>query len=105
MSGGASMSAVGEATTSTIIVNGTMIALLDRGPGQPILFLHPHTSLNTPAPVLAMLAEGRRLIAPSRAGFGHSERPPVDNLAYLYLDMMDPLDLRDTVAVGISLGA
>jgi pimeloyl-ACP methyl ester carboxylesterase len=56
-----------------------------------------------------MLADGRRLIAPSHPGFGHSDRPAgittVDDLAYLYLDMMDELDLRDTVVVGISLGA
>jgi pimeloyl-ACP methyl ester carboxylesterase len=59
--------------------------------------------------VLAMLAEGGRLIAPSHPGFGHSERAAaittVDDLAYFYLDMMDELDLRDTVVVGISLGA
>jgi hypothetical protein len=34
------MSAAGEAMTSTIIVNGTRIEQLDRGHGQPILFLH-----------------------------------------------------------------
>jgi pimeloyl-ACP methyl ester carboxylesterase len=102
------MSAAGEATTSTIIVNGTRIELLDRGRGQPILFLHPHIGLDRAAPVLAMLAEGRRLIAPSHPGFGDSERPAaitaVDDHAYLYLEMMDELDLRHTVVVGISLG-
>jgi hypothetical protein len=54
------MSAAGEATTSTIIVNATRIKLLDRGHGQPILLLHPHIGLDTAAPVLAMLAERRR---------------------------------------------
>jgi pimeloyl-ACP methyl ester carboxylesterase len=103
------MSAAGEATTSTIIVNGVRIELIDRGHGRTILFLHPHIGLDTAAPVLMMLAEGRRLIAPSHPGFGHSERPAgittVDDLAYLYLDMLDELDLRDTVVVGVSLGA
>jgi pimeloyl-ACP methyl ester carboxylesterase len=70
------MSAAGEATTSTIIVNGTRIELLDRGHGQPILVLHPQLGLDAAAPVLAMLAEGRRLIAPSRPGFGHSGGRP-----------------------------
>jgi hypothetical protein len=55
-----------------------------------------------------MLAEGRRLIAPSRPGFGDCGRPAaitaVDDLAYRYLDMTDELDLRDTVMVGIWLG-
>ncbi len=103
------MSAAAEASTSTIIVNGARVELIDRGQGRPILFLHPHIGLDPAAPVLAMLAEGGRLIAPSHPGFGHSERPAgittVDDLAYFYLDIMDELDLRDTVVVGVSLGA
>jgi len=97
------------APTSTIIVNGARIELIDRGHGRPILFLHPHIGLDSSAPVLAMLAEGGRLIAPSHPGFGHSERPAgittVDDLAYFYLDLMDALHLRDALVVGVSLGA
>jgi pimeloyl-ACP methyl ester carboxylesterase len=103
------MNAAAEAPTSTITVNGARTELIDRGHGRPILFLHPHIGLDPSAPVLTMLAEGGRLIAPSHPGFGHSERPAaittVDDLAYFYLDMMDELDLRDTVVVGVSLGA
>ena len=102
------MNAAAEATTSTI-VNGSRIELIDRGQGRPILFLHPHIGLDPSAPVLAMLAEGGRLIAPSHPGFGHSERPAgittVDDLAYFYLDLMDTLDLRDALVIGVSLGA
>src|SRR5215469_13984772 len=102
------MNASAEPPTSTI-VNGSRIELIDRGQGRPILFLHPHIGLDPSAPVLAMLAEGGRLIAPSHPGFGHSERPAgittVDDLAYFYLDLMDALDLRDAVVVGVSLGA
>jgi pimeloyl-ACP methyl ester carboxylesterase len=98
-----------EGPTSTINVNGARIELIDRGRGRPILFLHPHIGLDPSAPVLAVLAEGGRVIAPSHPGFGHSERPAgittVDDLAYFYLDMMDELDLRDAVVVGVSLGA
>src|SRR5215470_4166973 len=102
------MNAAAEAPTSTI-VNGSRIELIDRGQGRPILFLHPHIGLDPSAPVLAMLAEGGRLIDPSHPGFGHSERPAgittVDDLAYFYLDLMDTLDLRDAVVIGVSLGA
>jgi pimeloyl-ACP methyl ester carboxylesterase len=94
---------------STLMVNGARIELIDRGRGPPILFLHPHIGLDPSAPVLSILAEGGRLIAPSHPGFGHSERPAgittVDDLAYFYLDLMDVLDLRDTLVVGVSLGA
>jgi pimeloyl-ACP methyl ester carboxylesterase len=103
------MNATAEAPLSTIDINGARIELIDRGHGRPILFLHPHIGLDPSAPVLTMLAEGGRLIAPSHPGFGHSERPAgittIDDLAYFYLDMMDELDLRDTIVVGVSLGA
>jgi pimeloyl-ACP methyl ester carboxylesterase len=95
--------------TSTIAVNGARVEVIDRGRGRPILFLHPHIGLDPSAPVLAMLAEGGRLIAPSHPGFGHSERPAgittVDDLAYFYLDLMDAFDLRDALVIGVSLGA
>jgi pimeloyl-ACP methyl ester carboxylesterase len=103
------MNAAVDASVSAFIVNGARIELIDRGDGRPILFLHPHIGLDPTAPVLAMLAEGGRLIAPSHPGFGHSERPTsittVDDLAYFYLDLMDALDLRDTLVIGVSLGA
>src|ERR1700674_4475535 len=103
------MNAAAEAPALSIVINGSRLELIDRGSGRPILFLHPHIGLDPSAPVLAMLAEGRRLIAPSHPGFGHSERPAgvttVDDLAYFYLDVMDQLDLRDAVVIGVSLGA
>ncbi len=103
------MNAAASAPISTIVVSGARIELVDRGRGRPILFLHPHIGLDPSAPALAMLAEGGRLIAPSHPGFGHSERPAgittVDDLGYFYLDMMDELDLRDAVVVGVSFGA
>ena len=103
------MNVAAKAPMSTFIVSGARIELIDRGHGRPILFLHPHIGLDPSAPVLAMLAEGGRLIAPYHPGFGHSERPAgittMDDLAYFYLDLMDALDLRDTLVIGVSLGA
>jgi pimeloyl-ACP methyl ester carboxylesterase len=103
------MNAAAEAPTMMLAVNGARIELIDRGRGRPILFLHPHLGLDPSAPVLALLAEGSRLIAPSHPGFGHSDRPAgittVDDLSYFYLDLMDALDLRDALVIGVSLGA
>ena len=97
------------AANASISVNGSKLELIDRGRGRPILFLHPHIGLEPSAPVLAMLAAGGRLIAPSHPGFGRSELPPslttVDDLAYFYLDAMDALDLEQTLVVGVSFGA
>jgi pimeloyl-ACP methyl ester carboxylesterase len=99
---------VGSARSS-ILVNGSSIELIERGRGRPILFLHPHIGLDAAAPVLSLLAADNRLIAPMHPGFGHSERPAgfttVDDLSYFYLDLMDQLDLRDTLLIGVSFGA
>jgi pimeloyl-ACP methyl ester carboxylesterase len=103
------MNAAAEAPIPTVVVNGSKIEVIERGRGRPILFLHPHIGLDPSAPVLALLAEGGRLIAPSHPGYGHSERPAsmttVDDLSYFYLDLMEQLDLRDAVVIGVSFGA
>jgi pimeloyl-ACP methyl ester carboxylesterase len=105
----ATMNATAVAPVTMIVINGARTELIDRGRGRPILFLHPHIGLDPAAPVLATLAEGGRLIAPSHPGFGHSERPAgittVDDLAYFYLDLMEALELRDALVIGVSLGA
>jgi pimeloyl-ACP methyl ester carboxylesterase len=92
-----------------IEVRGIRLEIIDRGKGQPLLFLHPGIGIDPAAPVLDRLAKGMRLIAPSHPGFGRSDLPPsfttVDDLAYFYLDLLDALDLRDTIMVGVSLGA
>ena len=81
---------------------------IDRGKGRPILFLHPGIGIEPDAPVLAALANGGRVIAPSHPGFGTSQLPKgmttVDDLSYFYLDLLDQLDLRDVLWSASSLG-
>jgi pimeloyl-ACP methyl ester carboxylesterase len=109
---GFGMSATTDAITS-IVVNGVTIEAVDIGqdPGKdrPILVLHPGIGIEPSSPVLAALARGgRRVIAPSHPGFGASQLPKgmstVDDLAYFYLDLLDQLDLRDLLVVGVGLG-
>ena len=94
---------------AAITVNGIRVEVVDKGRGRPLLFLHPGIGIDGDAPVLDRLAQGARVIAPSHPGFGGSEQPKsfttVDDLAYFYLDLIDQLDLKDTVLVGVSLGA
>jgi pimeloyl-ACP methyl ester carboxylesterase len=105
------MSVTTDAITS-IVVNGVTIEAIDlgqdRGKDRPILFLHPGIGIEPSAPVLAELARGRRVIAPSHPGFGGSQLPKgmttVDDLSYFYLDFLDQLDLRDVLIVGVGLG-
>jgi pimeloyl-ACP methyl ester carboxylesterase len=92
-----------------LVVNGLKIETIERGAGRPRLFLHPGIGLDPKAAVLDLLAAKTRLIAPSHPGFGASDLAPVmttvEDLSYFYLDLMDALDLRDTIVVGVGFGA
>lgn len=92
----------------SITVNGATVEILDRGQGRPILFLHPGIGIDPSAPVLAALARGGRVIAPSHPGFGNSELPKgmnsVDDVSYFYLDLLEQLDVSDVLVVGVGLG-
>ncbi len=102
------MSVTTDAITS-LVVNGVNLEMVDRGQGRPILFLHPGIGIDPAAPVLGALARGGRLIAPSHPGFGGSQLPKgmtsVDDLSYFYLDLLEQLDLRDVMVVGVGIGA
>jgi len=97
-----------DGSISSLAVDGIRIAMIERGQGRPLLFLHPGIGLSPDAPVLDRLAERGRVIAPIHPGFGASEQPArftcIDDLAYFYLDLMDALDLARTIVVGVSLG-
>jgi pimeloyl-ACP methyl ester carboxylesterase len=93
---------------NAISINGLRIELIERGQGRPLLFLHPAIGIEPDAPVLAHLADHARVIAPIHPGFGGSDAPKwfdsVDDLAYFYLDLLEALDLKDVVLVGVSFG-
>ena len=93
---------------SSAEIAGVRIELLERGHGRPLLFLHPGIGIDATASVLDRLAAQARVLAPSHPGFGRSEQPKhmntVDDLAYFYLDLMEALDLRNVMLVGVSLG-
>lgn len=93
---------------SSLVVNDVKIELIERGRGRPILFLHSGIGIEGDAPVLDALAQGGRVVAPSHPGFGNSQLPKgmttVDDVSYFYLDLMDQLDVRDTLVIGVGLG-
>ncbi len=69
---------------------------------------HPAGATDPASRVLELLAKRGRVIAPIHPGFGMEAPPPelttVDDLAYLYLDLMEAMNLRDCAVVGVSLG-
>jgi pimeloyl-ACP methyl ester carboxylesterase len=96
---------------SVVEVTGVALDIAERGSGPPLLFLHaghPSGRLDQGSLVLDLLAEKTRVIAPTHPGFGSVPAPreltTVDDLAYLYLDLLDTLNLRDAIVVGVSLG-
>ncbi|MGH6988290.1 MAG: alpha/beta fold hydrolase [Stellaceae bacterium] len=89
--------------------SGISLELVKRGTGGvPLLFLHPHLGLLRSAPFIEALATRFTVYAPSHPGFGRSALPrhvtTVDDLAYLYLDLIEALDLDRVVLVGSSFG-
>jgi pimeloyl-ACP methyl ester carboxylesterase len=90
------------------IVAGQQVELLIRGEGQPLLFLHAGHGFEPHDPLVAALAKHYKVYAPSHPGFGASDRPDhlnsVEDLVFFYLDLLEQLDLRDLIVVGVSFG-
>ncbi len=73
-----------------------------------MLFFHSGQGFVPDQPYVGLLAKRYRLIAPSHPGFGHSSLPEwmdsVDDIAHIYLELMDRLDLRRAKILGCSIG-
>ena len=98
-----------QSTAGTLVVEGTRIDMIERGAGRPLIFLHAENGIEPAAAAIDELAKSAHVFAPTHPGFGRSELPAgmrtVDDLSYFYLDLLDQLELRDVIAVGVSLGA
>jgi pimeloyl-ACP methyl ester carboxylesterase len=91
-----------------VSISGVDLEIVEKGAGRPLLFLHAGEGLWPERPWLDTLAETHRVIAPFHPGYGGSALPDwfgtVDDLAYLYLDLADHLQLKDAVLVGACFG-
>jgi pimeloyl-ACP methyl ester carboxylesterase len=91
-----------------IELGGIAVDIEIAGNGPPLLFLHGGDYVAQNRPFLDLLSGRFRVVAPRHPGFGHTPRPAwfrtVHDIAYLYLSLLDRLDLRDAVLVGSSLG-
>jgi pimeloyl-ACP methyl ester carboxylesterase len=78
------------------------------GSGPPLLFLHGGDYVAQNRAFLDRLAARFRVVAPRHPGFGDTPRPAwfrsVHDIAYLYLELVDRLDLKDALLVGHSFG-
>lgn len=89
-------------------LQGIDVEVIRKGSGQPLLMLHGGGGQIAGMPFADKLAEKFEIIAPTHPGFGGSKIPDhfdrVDDLVYLYLDLLDELDLRDVTLMGFSMG-
>ena len=85
------------------------LELFEAGSGPPLLFLHGAGGFAPSQPFVPHLSVQHRLIAPSHPGFGNSSLPEwldnVDDIAHLYLELLDVLKLDKIDLIGASVGA
>jgi pimeloyl-ACP methyl ester carboxylesterase len=84
------------------------LELHEAGEGPPLLFLHSGQGFAPDDPYVALLSKHYRLIGPSHPGFGYSSLPDwidsIDDIAHVYLELLDRLDLERVKLVGCSIG-
>jgi pimeloyl-ACP methyl ester carboxylesterase len=89
-------------------VSGVRLSAQSAGSGKPVLFLHGAGGALAWLPYYDALAGAYALTLPDHPGFGHSENPDwirtVDDIAMLYLDLLEERDLRGVHLIGHSLG-
>src|SRR6266566_829337 len=91
-----------------IEISGISVETVIAGTGPPLLFLHGGDYVAQNRAFLDRLAQRFRVVAPRHPGFGTTPRPAwfrtIHDIAYLYLDLLDRLDLRDVTLAGSSFG-
>jgi len=93
---------------STITLQGIDLQVVRQGTGAPLLLLHGGDGPQDHLPFLQRLTEHFEVIAPTHPGFAGSPIPEhfdtLEDLVYLYLDLLDALDVRDVVLLGFAMG-
>ena len=97
-----------KSSSKFVTLGDAKIEVERRGKGKPLLLLYGEEALELEAPFVDELARKYEVIIPSPPGFGKSNRPDwitnIDDIAYLYLDLIEKLDLKKITVVGCSLG-
>jgi pimeloyl-ACP methyl ester carboxylesterase len=95
-------------TTTTITLQGIELKISRKGRGKPLLMLHGGGGPISSRPFADQLADHFEIIEPIHPGFSGTPIPSrfdsVEDLVYLYLDLIEALDLKDVTLLGHSLG-
>ena len=97
-----------ERRRETVELPGAEIEVERMGSGPPLLLLQSAETYEAGLDLLDRLAETREVIVPWAPGYGSSPLPEtvrtIDDVAYIYLDLIEHYDLGGAVLVGCSLG-
>ena len=98
-----------ETMADFVTIQGMKIEVERKGSGSPLLLLlSEEAAFELTSPFVEDLAKRHELIIPQAPGFGRSDRPEwltcPDDVAYIYLDLLDRLGLKNIPVVGLSLG-
>ncbi len=89
-------------------INGVVFSVETQGSGRDILYLGASSWFANDNPFIARLSAHGRVIAPVAPGFGPGpvdrRSTTVDDLAYLYLDLIERMKLSNILLVGASFG-
>jgi pimeloyl-ACP methyl ester carboxylesterase len=95
-------------TRKETFVDGLTVRVDEQGSGRPILILHGVAGPQSVAGFAATLAEHAHVFVPTHPGFAGEPRPEwftgVDDIALIYLELLERLDLCDVIVVGFSFG-
>ena len=95
-------------TTTNIELNGIDLGVIHKGSGPPVLLLHGGDGPIDRFPFADRLAERYEIIQPIHPGFAGSLIPEhfdnLQDLIFLYLDLIDHLNLKDALIMGFSMG-
>ena len=97
-----------QGDVTTITLQGIALQIVRQGAGQPIVWLHGSDGLHSTLPFFTGLRAQHEVIAPIHPGFAGSRIPEhfdgLDDLVYLYLDLLDALQLQDIILIGSDMG-
>jgi pimeloyl-ACP methyl ester carboxylesterase len=97
-----------QAAVSIIPIQGIDLQVERGGVGPPLLLLHGLDGPSGYLPFFQRLTQQFDVIAPIHPGFAGSAIPEhfdgMEDLVYLYLDLLDILALQQVILVGLSIG-
>lgn len=97
-----------DGNSDRMTLQGVDLEVVRKGAGPPLFLLHGGGGPVAGLPFADRLAERFEIVAPTHPGFGGSPIPDhfdgIHDLKFLYLDLMDALDMRGAAMMGFSMG-